>query len=283
MSMIGWLLTTMALGAAPSPPPPGLNRASVEQLASLDGVDTGFATRVVKLRTQRGHLGSVEELRILPGATDATLDVLRRELPLEVQLPMGTRPGFATPASVLAHFDGEPSVLAVQGWASTYAEASPETVRKWMRSSKRFAALPTVWVRYRLTTDWDQDFQYFANDGVIDQQGEALFNVLDDAGTAQEAQYMVQARWDLDKLVMSSERIRMLNEAQDLVKLRDKTLTEVNRLYFERRRVQVEMLLAPKIDVLSQVKDELRVMELTANLDALTGGRFSAALTGGRP
>ncbi|MCA9572395.1 MAG: helix-hairpin-helix domain-containing protein [Myxococcales bacterium] len=277
--MITFLLWLAGAAFAAEPPPAGLNRATVDQLARLDGVGPELARDVVALRTARGHLGSVEELRILPGMTEAALDTLRREVPVEVELPMGTSARFDTPGAVLAHFSTEPTVQQAQAWASAYAEADPESVRRWMRSAKRFAALPTLWVRYRLTNDFDQDYQYFATDGVIDQDGEQLFNVLDDAGAAQEAQYMVQARWDLDKLVMSSERIRVLSETQDLVKLRDKTLTEVNRLYFERRRVQVEMLLAPKLDTLGQVKDELRVMELTANLDALTGGRFSAALT----
>jgi phosphoribosylaminoimidazole (AIR) synthetase len=77
---------------------------------------------------------------------------------------------------------------------------------------------------------------------------------------------------------MSSERIRVINEAQDIAKLRDKVLSEVTRLYFERRRVQVEMLLSPKRDTMGQVKQQLRLMELTASIDALTGGAFSQAL-----
>ena len=62
--------------------------------------------------------------------------------------------------------------------------------------------------------------------------------------------------------------------------LLEKVLGEVTRLYFERRRLQVDMLLNPKSDLLGQVKDELRLRELTANVDALTGGRFSAGLSG---
>ena len=77
---------------------------------------------------------------------------------------------------------------------------------------------------------------------------------------------------------MSSERIRVINEAQDIVKLRDKVLEDVTRLYFDRRRLQVEQLLSPAGDLRSQLKNELRLQELTANIDALTGGRFSASL-----
>jgi hypothetical protein len=77
---------------------------------------------------------------------------------------------------------------------------------------------------------------------------------------------------------MSTERIRVIDEAQDAVKLRETVLGEVTRLYFERRRHQVDMLLAPKPDLMGRVRDELHLRELTAALDALTGGRFGAAL-----
>jgi hypothetical protein len=250
----------------------------VDELSAIEGVTPELARDVVALRTARGRLTSVEELRILPDLADSTLDTLRSSTTVQVELPLGPVRRYDSPQQVLAEFAGEPSVQQVQAWANDYANMSPRTVEKWLKASKSFAALPTIWLRYRLTDDWDQDFQYYALDGLIDQEGEGLFNVLDDAGRAKEAQYFVQARWDLDQLVMSSERIRIINESQDVVKLRDKILTEVNRVYFERRRVQAEMLLAPKGDVLGQVKDELRVMELTANLDAMTGGRFSAAV-----
>lgn len=256
-----------------------LDTAGVDELAALPEVGDGLARDIVALRTARGRLGSVEELRILPGVTEGALDSLRANTTIAVDLTMGPPRRYDSPQQVLAEFAFEPSVQQVQAWASDYANTSPAAVERWLRQSKSFAALPTLWLRFRFTDDWDQDFQYYAADGLVDQDGEPLFAALDDAGRAQEAQYMVQARWDLDQLVMSSERIRIIGEAQDIAKLRDKVLTEVNRVYFERRRIQAEMLLAPKGDVLGQVKDELRIMELTANLDAMTGGRFTAALT----
>ena len=268
------LWASLASAAEPVP----LNHAGAEDFAAIEGVSREVADDIVALRAKRGKHSSVEELRILPDLPDATLDVLRNQTTVAVDLPLGPVRRYDSPQQVLAEFAGEPSVQQTQAWANEYANMSPRTVEKWLRASKSFAALPVVWLRYRLTDDWDQDFQYYAADGIIDQDGELLFNALDDAGRQQEAQYFVQARWDLQELVMSSERIRIINESQDIVKLRDKILTEVNRVYFERRRVQAEMLLAPKGDVLGQVKDELRVMELTANLDAMTGGRFSAAL-----
>ena len=120
---------------------------------------------------------------------------------------------------------------------------------------------------------------YKAADGtelsLASQEPVALLN---DAGADQDVEYKVRARWELDKIVLSSERIRVLSEAQDIAKLRDNVLTDVTELYFERRRLQAELLLNPSSDLSTRVRDQLKLMELSARIDAFTGGAFSAAL-----
>lgn len=259
--------------------PLSLRTATAEQLASLDHVDQDTAERIVALRDERGgKLGTVEELRVLPGIDPATLDSLRRSTEMEVEFAVGSGKTYSTVDEVMAEFDHEPTVQQVQSWASDYARLNPGMVDRWMTSSRAFAALPRLQVEYRFRDGWDQDFVYYPSDGTIDQPEDSVFGILDDAGKDQDQQFLVRATWDLDNLIMSSERIRVINESQDIVKLRDKVLTEVTRLYFERRRVQVELLLKPPSDIHSLAKEQLRLMELTANLDALTGGTFSEAL-----
>ena len=77
---------------------------------------------------------------------------------------------------------------------------------------------------------------------------------------------------------MSSEQIRVLNESQKAVKVREKLLDEVTRLYFDRRRLQVEGLLNPATSLSDEIEYTLRLQEMTANLDALTGGAFSSSI-----
>lgn len=275
------LLTLLALtpARASDAEPLTLRSATVEQLAALDHVDAETARAVVALREQRdGELRTVEELRVLPGIEASTLDSLRRGTVVEVQMQARASRGYDSVDDVMQEFAHEPTVQQVQGWASEYAQIEPALVDRWLGASRSFAMLPQVRLQYRFRDGWDQDFQYFARDGFIDSPDDEVFDVLDDAGRDQDQWYTVQATWDLDKLVMSSERIRVLNEAQDIVKLRDRVLTEVTRLYFERRRLQVDLLLEPRSDLHSRATDQLRLMELTANLDALTGGTFSKAL-----
>ncbi len=63
-----------------------------------------------------------------------------------------------------------------------------------------------------------------------------------------------------------------------VVELRDDILNEVTRLYFERRRLQAEILLSAPLDKKEGTEKTLRLAELTASIDALTGGYFSREL-----
>lgn len=63
-----------------------------------------------------------------------------------------------------------------------------------------------------------------------------------------------------------------------MVQLRDDVLNEVTRLYFERRRVQIEFLTSPPKEIATKLEKTLRLQELTAGIDALTGGYLSNRL-----
>ena len=54
---------------------------------------------------------------------------------------------------------------------------------------------------------------------------------------------------------------------------------KVTSLYFERRRAQVQLLLNPPSDTVERLRRELEIQELTASIDALTGGWFGEQLS----
>lgn len=271
MGLVGLLLCGHASWAGEVPQSLSLQTATAAQLAGLPHVDASLAASIVALRTERGTLSSVEALRVLPGAHGPALDSLRRGTVMTVTVPK-VQP-YANAQQVLAQFDEEPSIQQVQQWANSYARTSPETVRKWMTAAQGFAALPELSFEVQIDDDWGQDFDY-----VSGQDGN-LEPLLTDADIGQNQRFKVKASWKLGDLIMSSNRIRVMNETQDAVKLRDSLLTQVNTLYFDRRRHQVDMLLRPRKQVLDRVKDHIRLMELTARIDALTGGAFSDALS----
>lgn len=273
-SLIGWL-AAVAWGA---PPRLDLNGAEVAQLAALPGVGADTAGRIVALRVERGgRLHSVEELRSLH-LEDDVLNTLRSATSVEVGVAQAPIQTFETPEQVLQQFSGEPTIQQVHAWANEYANTSPTQVQRWLAQSVAFATLPEVTLEYELQNDYDLGYEYQTADGADPVAGVDVLAVAQDADRGQTQQYQVRLQWELDRLIMSSERIRVINEAQDIVKLRDKVLAEATRLYYERRRLQVDRLLTPKTDLVARVKDELRLMELTANLDALTGGAFSGGV-----
>ena len=63
-----------------------------------------------------------------------------------------------------------------------------------------------------------------------------------------------------------------------MIVLRNDILDEVNKLYFERRRVKIELAYLPAQESRKIEDKKLRLEELAASLDALTGGFFSRRL-----
>ena len=252
-----------------------LNQVSAEDLARIDGVDADQARQIVELRSSRSRLGSVEELRVL-GLSNETMNALRGAVSQELTIKKVNKGSYTSVDQVLAQFSNEPDVLKVQAMAMDYTKTNPALVDGWLKASKAAYALPAVTLTYDKDIDEYTTWDYLDinGDGEVGS-GEHQYNTAradDDQGIG------VRLAWRLDKLVMSSERIRVINEAQDIVKLRDKVLDEVTRVYFDRRRLQVDQLLNPSSSLRDQIKHELRLQELTASIDALTGGAFSADL-----
>lgn len=181
---------------------------------------------------------------------------------------------YRTPADVLANFKDEPSVRQVQEMAEEYAKTDPGHIDAWLKAAKSAALLPQLTLEGEYKDKWRDSGEYFDTDG--DSIPDSSYYTTEGYD---EYYYRVkgQAKWNLDELVMSGDRIRLISEAQDIAKLRDKVLEDVTRIYFERRKLQCDMLLTPG-DEKAQLKNELRLEELTAELDAYTGGRFTRSV-----
>lgn len=171
---------------------------------------------------------------------------------------------------ILARFDSEPTVNEVQQAALTYAAMHPELFES-MRTRSRWAAvLPEA--RIRVTKDdGDEQKQYQRYSGAM-----APAEPLSDTSTTdQNLEIQGEVKWKLPELVFNNRETAVVRESRMVAKERQRILQTVTQTYFERRRAQVDLLLAPPGDAGARTLAELKVAELTAELDGMTGGAFS--------
>lgn len=251
-----------------------INEATKEQLAEIEGISVGQAEQIVALRTRLGRIENLESLRAID-ISEESLDRLRQEVVVLLPLAQVGRPqakSYSSANEVLSEFDNEPTIKEVQSMAMFYSKTNPERIEGWLSSVRKAYALPKVNVQYEKNLDGSVRYDYVADDA-----GSASA-MRDYEQISNDDKIVVKLEWRLDKLVMSSEQIRVLNESQKAVKVREQVMDEVTRLYFDRRRVQVEGLLNPPSSINDQIEYVLRLQEMTANLDALTGGAFSSSV-----
>ena len=97
-------------------------------------------------------------------------------------------------------------------------------------------------------------------------------------GHSEDKDWGIRLEWDLGDFLYNNEQRNISREARELVELRQDVLEEVNTYFFDRRRAQIEMLFSPPSDVRSKIDLQLRIAQITATIDALTGGYLSNAL-----
>jgi len=186
----------------------------------------------------------------------------------EEQLLQGNWP---SPRELLGNFVHEPTIEQVQQTAMRYAEVEPEKIQRWRRQASMKALLPTFKIGYDRKND-----TYISSS--ITSTATRAFQT-EDPSTSWDA----SVTWDFGDLIWNGDQTSIDVRSKLMVQLRDDILDDVTRTFFERRRLQVELLTTPPSDPKAQLDKELRLQELTARLDGLTGGWFSKELEANQP
>lgn len=159
----------------------------------------------------------------------------------------------------------EPTIRQVQLAAIRYAEVMPEKIRRW----RTLAQLRNFVPHFTLGLDRDRDTTIASSTS----GGKTTFAV----GPKDESLSVnFGLTWDLANLVWDSAQTSIDVRSRLMVQLRQDILEEATRLYFERQRLRAEFDAAPTGDPILQKERSLRLEELTAQLDALTGGLYSS-------
>lgn len=248
-----------------------VNTATREQLEALPGVGAKTASDIIRERDENGPFGSVDDLNRVPSMTPTIMGKLKGLVRAggsdQVLIQEGKVVSSETVRKVLKRYAGEPTVREVQDQAVAYANVHPEIVDSWRVRSRTNALAPRL--RTGAQGTLNRDLRTVTEVGQADTEFKS-----DDNG----GRLIVDATWELDRLIFEPQEMNVAREAVRMSNLRDRVLDDVTRRYFERRRLQIDIELSPPKDLADRVKKELRLQELTADMDAATGGWFGEKL-----
>jgi hypothetical protein len=169
---------------------------------------------------------------------------------------------FPEPAK-LTRWSYEPSIREVHRMAVDYAEVAPEKIKRWRAGARWKALLP------KLSFGISE-----SNDDKVEIYTSSTRSYHYTAPREVDSGWDIDLTWDLSDLVWNDSQTNIDVRSKLMVQLRDEILEDVTRLYFERKRLLASLGADPENERKRQEK-ELRVEELTAHIDALTGGGFS--------
>ena len=150
----------------------------------------------------------------------------------------------------------EPGVDEVVAAAVRHAGLGGRPEASMKRRARLSAALPTLSLKAGRDTAWDE-----ASEGA---------RVIGDV--EQDVVLEARATWRLDRLMFHDAELRIASLGQQRAKSRAALAAQATALYYKRRAAQVEALWHPPATIEEAVRRELALEELTAQLDALTGG-----------
>jgi photosystem II stability/assembly factor-like uncharacterized protein len=165
-----------------------------------------------------------------------------------------------------------PAARDVQEAAIEYAEVSNEKIRQWRKQAARKAWLPAVSVGMNRNTS---DLWHWEGGSTTKVDDDALRKGRD------SMEWDIRLGWDLGNIIWNDDQTSIDVRSKLMVELRDNILDEVTKLYFEYKRVSMELDNLHLEDKGKKAEKTLRLQELSASLDALTGGYFSSRLPSG--
>jgi len=168
-------------------------------------------------------------------------------------------------------FINEPEVNAVQEAAIKYAEVEPEKIIRWRRQAAKKAFLPKFTAGINRDTG---DLWHWESGSSTKAYDDVLMKGRDSLG------WDITLSWDLGEIIWNSDQTLIDVRSRLMVELRDDILDEVTKLYFERVRIKAELDRLAIEDRKKRFEKELRLAELTAMLNGLTGGYFCRAGNG---
>lgn len=158
--------------------------------------------------------------------------------------------------------------------ALRYSDLESQEIQKWKSRSQWSAALPRVMVGYEQRAAIQvnnslQDSVSVSNSGVTIGPPESSLDQDNNFNRGFEA----KAYWDLNELVFSKNSLAIASEARYRQIIRSQLLEDLHQAYFERKKLLIQTRNKPTEEWTAGMR--IRLEEIEAKLDAMTGGAFS--------
>ncbi|MDD5226209.1 MAG: hypothetical protein PHV97_03370, partial [Candidatus Omnitrophica bacterium] len=174
---------------------------------------------------------------------------------------------YQPPEEILALFKElislEPSAREVHKHVIRYADVGNGKIKRWQVLSRIAGALPT----FSFGKNLDR------NASISTYSGKYITGP-EDVSKGWDA----DVSWDLGDTVYSSDQTSIDSREKMMVELRNDLLSEATRIYYERRRLQIDLVFTPPVSEQEHLENLLRMDELTALLDGMTDGFFTKHL-----
>jgi hypothetical protein len=162
---------------------------------------------------------------------------------------------------------GDPPIGEVQRAAADHDGVPPDRLKAWVARPRSAHWLPRITLEASRT---ERDTRVVGVTGTVESDYLRL---------NPSTQFGIRASWDLDQLVFSRDEPAAAWTASRLIDRREERVRRATRLYFQRRRLLVQLALDPSREPAPRAERENQVDEITAELDELTGGLFSGRRT----
>jgi len=172
------------------------------------------------------------------------------------------------------YLKNEPGIKEIQQAAMQYAQVEPEKILRWRAQAQRKGWLPKITCGVK---NDNADLWHWETGSTTKTEDDALRRGRD------SIEWDVSVSWDLSELIWNNDQTSIDVRSRLTTQLRDDVLDSVTKLYFERLRVKIDMDALSIGDRKKRLEKELRISELTASLDALTGGYFSDSISRASP
>ena len=163
-----------------------------------------------------------------------------------------------------AKLDKEPPLEFLIHAALGQADADIDSAKSWQRRVRRSALLPTFKASMGIDLEHDESLDRTQEDP--DRWG---------ADTDRDLGLQLTAQWDLSKLVFHPDELRVYNALADRAERRESVSTMLIAYWFERRQLQIMLAVRPPENIEERIAQTLRMKELSARIDTLTGGALT--------